>query len=384
MTIPVSVYQGGKVAEDLKSCKNNIDSSAIIRRSLEKRKKTGKGLFGQILEYLRLRRSPGGLDLKDYYVYHLYDDSRYSFAEKQRFVSDRFYFKIVEKCCDKRWWILADDKYWADTVLRAHGFPVPETQAVFCEGDREFGSVHTLHDNDELEKFFGREAQYPVYSKPVNGIASLGNFLIEGMQDASLRFHDGSQMPVSDFAAQIDRSIGQLFQSTLLSHPDLTDVCGRVSTVRVILIIQNGEVKIVNTVWKVPDSRNMADNFWRDGNCLGAIDSATGAVERVVGYVDRIPKELSKETAMGSAMLGRKLPRWQEVIDLCVTGARIFAPLRFQSWDIALTESGPVVVEVNPGSSFVLSQIASGNGFLTDEFLEFLLETGCKTKRFAK
>jgi hypothetical protein len=67
-----------------------------------------------------------------------------------------------------------------------------------------------------------------------------------------------------------------------------------------------------------------------------------------------------------------------------VTGARIFAPLRFQSWDIALTESGPVVVEVNPGSSFVLSQIASGNGFLTDEFLEFLLETGCKTKRFAK
>src|SRR5210317_1718837 len=98
MTIPVSVYQGGKVAEDLKSCKNNIDSNAIIRRSLEKRKKTGKGLFGQILEYLRLRRSPGGLDLKDYYVYHLYDDSRYSFAEKQRFVSDRFYFKIVEKC----------------------------------------------------------------------------------------------------------------------------------------------------------------------------------------------------------------------------------------------------------------------------------------------
>jgi hypothetical protein len=191
-------------------------------------------------------------------------------------------------------------------------------------------------------------------------------------------------MPVSDFAAQIDRSIGQLFQSTLLSHPDLTDVCGRVSTVRVILIIQNGEVKVVNTVWKVPDSRNMADNFWRDGNCLGAIDSATGTVERVVGYVDRIPKELGKETAIGSAMLGRKLPRWQEVIDLCVAGARIFAPLRFQSWDIALTESGPVVVEVNPGSSFVLSQIASGNGFLTDEFLEFLLETGYKTKRFAK
>ena len=383
MTIPVSVYKAGKVAEDLKSSKENIDTNAVIRRAMEEGRKSGKGLFRQLSEYLRLLRTPGGLDFKDYYVYQLYDDSRYSFAEKQRFVSDRFYFKIVEKCCDKRWWILADDKYWADTVLRANGFPVAETQAVFCDGDREFGNVPTLHDTDELERFFSQDARFPVYSKPVNGIGSFGNFLIEGMEDSSLRFHDGSRMPVSDFAPQIERSIGQLFQSTLLSHTDLADICSRVSTIRVILIIRNGEVRILNTVWKVPSSQNLADNFWRDGNCLGSVSSTTGVVERVVGYVDRIVTEIGPETAQGSAMLGRQLPCWQEVIDLCEEGARIFAPLRFQSWDIALAESGPVVVEVNPGSSFILSQLASGKGFLTDEFLEFLLENGCKIKRFA-
>ena len=333
-------------------------------------------------EYLRLLNSPGGLDLPDYYIYRLFDDSRYTFAEKQRFVSDRFYFKVIEKCCDKRWWILVDDKYWTDTVLRANGFPVAETQAVFSEGGRDFGNVQTLCDLQGLRDYLQHDARLPVYSKPINGLGSFGNFLIDEVQGDAVLLHDGQQMQIPEFARQVERSIGQLFQSTLRSHSELVDVCERVSTVRLILILTGGDVKILSAVWKIPVAQNIADNFWREGNSVGSVDPATGIVERAVGYVDRVPEEIDPESHKGAALIGRRLPNWDTAIDICKRGARLFAPLKFQGWDIAFTDSGPVVVEVNPGSSFILSQLASGKGFLTDEFHAFLVERGYPLKSF--
>jgi Sugar-transfer associated ATP-grasp len=379
MTIPTSVYETAKVAEDFSASKKTVDSTAAIRGGMQ----SGKGFFKQLWEYYRITRGPGRLDLKDYYLYKLYDDARYTFARKQEFVSERFYFEIVEKCCDPRWWILADDKFWSYTVLRANGFPVPETQAVYCPGARVFGGAATLTNSQQLARFFEGQAAFPVYAKPVNGIGSFGNFLVEKYEDSTLYLHDGTQMPLAQFVNEIDATNGQLLQSTLTSHPELADVCGRVSTVRVILIFRNGEPKILHTVWKVPATRNMADNFWRDGNRLAAIDSDSGVVLRVIGHEEGVPQELDSHTPAAAELLGRTLPDWDAVIDLCVRGARLFSPLKFQSWDIALTDDGPVVVEFNPGSAFNLSQLATGRGFLTDEFLEFLGECGCTLKKRA-
>jgi hypothetical protein len=382
MTIPAEFYKNDKVAEDFKASKRSIDTDAIIGHALAEGRKVGKGFFAQASEYIKLLRSPGGLDFPDYFAYRLFDDSKLDFKDKQRFVSDRFYFKIIDKCSDKRWWILADDKYWADSILRAHGFPVAKTQAVFCQPERQFGEIPTLSDEKSLAQFLARDAQFPIYAKPINGVASLGNFLIEGYRDDSVILAGGESVPVADFAQQLEQSIGQLFQSVLLSNESLSDVCGRVSTIRVILIIRNGEVKILSTIWKIPSAANIADNFWRVGNRIASVDSATGTVERAVAYVDNIPTEIEPDSTAGAALVGRQLPDWEDVLDICRRGAHLFAGLRFQGWDIALSDRGPVVVEINPGSSFILSQIASGRGFLTDEFYEFVESCGYPLKPF--
>jgi hypothetical protein len=331
---------------------------------------------------MKLLFSPGGLNLPDYYAYRLFDDSRHSFKDKQRFVSDNFYFKIIDKCSDKRWWILADDKFWADTVLRAHGFPVAETQAVFCQSGRQFGKIPTLSNEKALARFLEQDARFPIYAKPINGVASFGNFLIEDYVDGSVVLAGGDRVPVAEFTEQLEQSIGQLFQSVLLSNDDLTDVCGRVSTIRVILIIRDGEARILDTVWKIPSAANIADNFWRDGNRIASVNSTTGIVDRAVAYVDKVPTEIDPDSAAGAALVGRQLPDWQEVLDICQRGAHLFSGLYFQGWDIALSDRGPVVVEVNPGSSFILSQTASGKGFLSDEFCDFVRSRGYPLKPF--
>ena len=44
---------------------------------------------------------------------------------------------------------------------------------------------------------------------------------------------------------------------------------------------------------------------------------------------------------------GFQLPVWTEACQLAREAARLFLPLRFVGWDIALTETGPVLVEAN-------------------------------------
>ena len=55
--------------------------------------------------------------------------------------------------------------------------------------------------------------------------------------------------------------------------------------------------------------------------------------------------------------------------------APIFAGIRTQSWDVALTEAGPVILEVNFGGDLNLAQLATGKGVLDDEYCEHL--KGC-------
>jgi glutathione synthase/RimK-type ligase-like ATP-grasp enzyme len=72
------------------------------------------------------------------------------------------------------------------------------------------------------------------------------------------------------------------------------------------------------------------------------------------------------------------LPYWNELKNVNHTCARLFAPVRYNSLDIALTQDGPVVIEVNTGGSFELPQLASGSGFLTEEIYNFLESCGWK------
>jgi hypothetical protein len=81
---------------------------------------------------------------------------------------------------------------------------------------------------------------------------------------------------------------------------------------------------------------------------------------------------VSEHPDSGRLLRGLVLPDWYKTIQLCLESAAIFSGLGYQSFDIALTPSGPVVVEVNTGSAFNLSQLVTGRGFLTDRFADFL------------
>ena len=143
-----------------------------------------------------------------------------------------------------------------------------------------------------------------------------------------------------------------------------------------VIIIEDGVPEIIQTVWKIPAAGNIADNFWRPGNVIAAIEADSGAVSRIVQGTGPDQAVLTAHPDTGQTLQGLVLPHWQRIKALCLEQAMVFAELRYQSWDIAICAEGPVVVEVNTGAAFSLSQIALGEGFLTDRFRRFLVNAG--------
>ena len=364
-----------------------IQDYAVHKKHLDVRqcmvlaqKEAGKSFASQVREIYKLTRGDGKLAAEDYYYYRLYDDKNYPFAEKQRFLSEKVHQGMIEQCCDPHWWAAADDKFLAYTLLAGCGAPVPETRAIFTKTARSFGRVQRLGSDADVAGFLKSQGDYPLFAKPLAGIGSFGAYLIEGQSRDELQLYGGATLPIGDFIGQLDAEQGYLFQSVLRPHPDLRKFGAVVSTVRVIVIVEADQPRILHTVWKIPTGKNYADNFWRDGNLIAAVNSRTGTVERVVKGAGPWLQTISEHPDTNAPLIGTVLPDWQKLIDLCLNCAGIFSQIRYQSWDIAMCPEGPVIVEVNTGSAFNLSQLAKGEGFLTEQFCEFLSNCGYKLK----
>src|SRR3546814_20915873 len=94
-----------------------------------------------------------------------------------------------------------------------------------------------------------------------------------------------------------------------------------------------------STVLKIPAGANIADNFWRAGNMLANIDPEHGTILRVLRGTGPGMEEFQQHPATGQPLVGTRLPHWQELRRVSDACARLFAPVRHQSPDIALTGS---------------------------------------------
>jgi hypothetical protein len=337
----------------------------------------GKSLLAQIAEIWHPRFGPGKLAPDEYYANGLYDDRRFSFAEKREFLGRAIQNRIIRQGNSAfEWWLVAHDKLLFYSMLRGLGLPVPETLALY-HGARRFGGVELLATPDELACHLRADMRYPCFAKPVTGIRSIGVAALAGYRpaDDALLLHDGTTVSVEAFVREIGpyRQAGYLFQEMLRPHAELEAVCGpRIPTVRLIVLLEERGPSVRHALWKVPLRSNPADNFWRPGNMLAALDFASGRVRRVIRGVGPSQRELERHPDTDQPLRGLALPNWEAAVELCLTAATAFPGLRMQAWDVAPTDRGPVLIEVNIGGDFNLPQLAQARGLMDERFRRFL------------
>ena len=330
------------------------------------------------MEFLTLLRGRGKLALSEYVQHGVYD-AALSEDEKRRFLSESLHWPITRRCCDFSWQAATEDKWLFSRIFERSAVPVPPTLAAIDPGARVWPGTRTLRTPIELRDFIvAHTREYgAVFGKVNAGLASFGAFLVLEGDGERLHVHGDGWMDYETFLASFVGDSAYLLQPRERNHPFFARWTEHLATVRVYLLLgRGGGAHIPFTVLKLPSSDNIADNFWRPGNLVCELDSDTGRVRKArtkdaLGTTDH-----GSHPITGAPLVGEALPMWDRVLDLARTCAPVFAPVRYQSMDIAITPAGPKLVEINTGGSFALPQYASGRGFLTEAVREFFRECG--------
>lgn len=345
----------------------------------------GKTPLAQVSEMAKLSFGSGKLSPEEYFYFHLYDDSSFSFEDKKRFVGKSAQYKIVRALNPLEWWSIPYDKLVLYGLLSGLTYAVPVTQALY-HPYRRFGGIPTLGDPASFAAFLRDGARYPFFGKPVTGIHSVGVTSVTAYdaEGDALVQSNGDRVTVDRYVETLTGFFadGYILQDRLEPHPDVRRLCGdRVTTVRLMVLLGDDGPSILHALWKIPAGGNIADNYWRDGNLLAALDAGSGQVLRVTQGFGVDEKSIEAHPDTGQKLVGVTLPDWDRITGHCLACATSIPGLRLQSWDVAVCPQGPVMVEVNTGGDFNLPQIATRSGMLGDVFGAFLQRYSPKKKR---
>lgn len=335
----------------------------------------GKGYFAQVREMLGLSRGIGRLSPREYFWYGLYDDRRLGAADKGAFLGQAALDHLDRRILRNPWHHIAADKLVLYALLEGFAVPTPPVVAVWHRF-RRYRDAAVLRSDAEAARFL-RHATYPLFAKPVQAVHSLGTAALEGYDAAtdSLVLLGGATVPLDRFVADLRRYVdgGYLFQERIRPDPALAALTGnRISSLRVYVLVGEEGPEILRAGWKIAVGDNPADNYWRSGNLLGAVDVATGEVQRVVrgGGPDLV--ECATHPDTGARLVGTMLPGWARLRDRVLTAARSLPGCKLQGWDVALADGGPLIIELEGnGGHPQLVQLAHGKGLYSGRFKEF-------------
>lgn len=354
-----------------------LPSAQYLRHAAHR---SGRNPISIAMESLKLRRGRGKLTLSEYVQYGVYDPALTE-DERSRFLGKVLSRPITQCCCDFTWGMTTEDKWLCARILERSPVPMPPSLAVIDTSSRTYPDTRTIRTPNELRDFivtYTREGGAgALFGKPNLGVFSLGAFLVLDGDRDRLHLQGEGDMDYETFMEHFIGDTPCLLQPRISNHPVLARWTDHLATVRVYLCIGERGTEIPYTVLKLPSQGNIADNFWRPGNLICALDRDTGTIlkARTMDALGTTDHEVHPVTA--APLVGETLPMWDRVIDLARTCSPIFPRVRYQSMDIALTSGGgPMLIEINTGGSFTLPQYATGRGFLTEEVRAFFRECG--------
>lgn len=348
---------------------------------------TGKSWTTQLREILALSRTGGRCTVSNYYWYALYNEDYLEGRGAQDFLG----WPLREKfslSLNPRYAVLpAWDKTVFMLMARAANLPVAPVVACYhpAQSISEALGLH-LKTKDAVAKFLRDPSVYPLFAKPAFSQQGYGSAYLSGYDAISdrLQMLDGTSVALTEFLRRLDEAVderyhrarcGYLFQEPLALAPEIQKLTQWSALCAVRIVCLNGPegVKPIRAIWRVSVPPNHVDNFsmGKYGNLLANVDLATGEIGKMLGGFWPKTEVLHKHPFTGESFDGFRLPQWDRLLKICQDAGAVFPLMKIHHWDIALTTTGPVILELNDVGGTESIQL-HGHGLLTEETREFL------------
>jgi hypothetical protein len=269
------------------------------------------------------------------------------------YISDHEFLAIHDKLNPRYYISILEDKYVFDRFLAGFGFPLAEFIG--------------LLENGMITWIPGRKTE------------PIGNLFHTDL-DCFCKFHTGwggsmvFHLVIDNGAIMINNKICTrdevismtkkgiyVLQKSIKQHSEmnrLNNSC--VNTIRIVTIHDGRTIHKYASFIRIGIGKSHVDNISAGNIACGIKEDGFLFDKSLDAFM--INAGLTRHPDTNIPFASFKVPFYHEAIDLAIDMHKAFHCFFIIGWDIAITESGPVVIEGNPVSSLILEQIIMGGG----------------------
>lgn len=266
--------------------------------------------------------------------------------------------------------LLADDKIKFFEHCSAHGIATANIVALITKSDPNGSTIPHVLAPAELEKLLV-PGEY--FVKPSNGSHGKGTFSLS-VTPSGPRWSGGNSGSFADLARYCDAALqftrALIVQPKLSNHHVIKNITQSkgLSTIRVVTIRKAGQIEVIAGAVRIVVGESDVDNFSHgaSGNLVAGVDVESGKMITSIGSKSKTwpaMKDVPVHPQSGASIMGVQLPYWPEVLELVKRAHASITGLHTVGWDVAILETGPVIVEANWRYDIDILQVAYKKGF---------------------
>lgn len=236
----------------------------------------------------------------------------------------------------------------ADTTkhLSLHEIRHPKCYGILTKEETGFLCINGTEVTD-LTDLLKHEKN--LFVKPSDGMQGKGCFSLQYVNDTTC-LANGKQLDFSELADLLET--GYIVEESVKNHPDIDKIYPlSLNTLRMITMRDTeGKCHFIAGIHRFGANGNRVDNTHQGGLAIG-INAETGEYKEIAYYNDPT-KATDRHPDTGFVFQGNKIPFFKEAVALAIKAHESLPRLQAIGWDIAITPTGPLVIEGNHNFSF--------------------------------
>ncbi len=227
----------------------------------------------------------------------------------------------------------------------------PEKKALFEDKIAFLALFQPFIGRDWLDLRKASDAEFAAFTAghPVFFAKETGNYGGHGVERICVQAGE-------DLPALQRRLVGAqqfLAEQAVVQHPEMDRLCASsVNTLRIVTLAKGGEIHVMYSLVRMGSGGAPVDNI----SSGGMYAPVRGGRIAAPAFCDRTGEYYEVHPATGTALVGFAIPLFGEALALVRRAAAVVPEVRYVGWDIAITQSGPVIIEGNTLPSYDMCQ----------------------------
>ena len=322
-------------------------ANRVLRRWKTMHRQSRKNWLSLILYVARLKRTRG------FYLTEIHDNELDLNGKEYEisFLNWEEQKRYLELLNPRKYYILARNKYLTHITLDALGFKDKSELICYynpeCKGDgitigNSTRTVLQIIKNKGLKEFVVKTTE----SSHGDNVWVIKDIQYKSSEDAKLLKFDGTTILLSDLLQKEPL----IFENLITQTNQMKSFnSSSVNTVRFMTTLYpNGEAKIIAAFIKIGRSGKCVDNAGSGGNVDSGINLTNGEIVNPVLFSNwRDLTKIESHPDSQVQLKGVKIDNWESITKKVLDFQKKLPFVKAAGWDIAITDHGPVIIEVN-------------------------------------